>query len=73
MGKSVKETKYANHDIHIDDIKEYDVERIRDSGIYKFVHTRRSRQIPIVIECFMEYLTKNGYRIVKESPDGHNG
>lgn len=70
MGKTIKETKYAEHDIHVDDVKEYDIERIRESGIRKFVNTRRARQIPLVIECFMEYLSKNGYRIVKDNKNG---
>lgn len=54
------------HEFNIEDLNHYELTRIKEAAIQKFVHSREARQAPLIISCFMEYLSREGYKIVKE-------
>lgn len=69
MKKADPQTKYKNHDIHIEDISQRDLDQIKSYAINEFVTTSKSSQVPLIIDSFMCYLSSNGYRITKEEKD----
>lgn len=67
--KTDPRVKYKQHDIHIEDISDYDFNLIKSQGISMLVNTHRTSQVPVIIEAFMGYLTSKGYRITKKEED----
>lgn len=61
--------KYEHHDIHLEDISDYDMMMIKSNAVGRFMHTREGSQVPLIIGGFMDYLAANGYRIIKKEEE----
>lgn len=62
-------TKYRFHDIHVEDISDYDFRVMKSTAVDAFVREAETDNFKIFADQFMRYLTSRGYRIVKEKND----
>lgn len=64
--KADPRTKFEKHDFHTDDLSESDLESIKSVAHHSITMTAEHNPQRAVIDSFMGYLSRNGFKIVKE-------
>lgn len=57
--------KYKDHDIVASDLKDVDCAAIRDQAISNIVHSKENDNVRLIVDAFMGFLARRGYRITK--------
>lgn len=58
--------KYEHHDLPFADLVIDDFYAIRSLAHQKFTRTNETDNVKLIVDAFVDLLTKKGYRIVKE-------